>query len=164
MSVAGQEHGVTSAATRRIADIDLTPSLARDTIVARWGPSIGTGPARAIDLYYLGTGEKLWLTFSPAPDEKLVRALVFSASPVAQPRAVFDNDTLAKARRCDQFDFTKPLDAATVHLLWSNPDSVIGSGVDHWNYLLADGTMATLIFAGDRVIGFTGCNGRFSVR
>lgn len=150
-----------------LADLNLTPNTTLDQVIAAWGEpvSAGPGPAEAIKIYYLASRERLWLSFGS--DGRLTRAILLR-NPGAVPGGVPSNamvpvtrvlvNTLEITRRRSlaQLDFTRALGAAEVDAAWGPPDSVAGSGIEHWLYTMADGSVHTLAFYGDQVFGTDG--------
>lgn len=137
----------------RSCDLDeiLRDNRTLPAVTAFWGEPRIDGPAAEMKMYYFPSGERLWLSFTA--EGNLARALLLSPDVVPRVRVVMNELAITRARRLDQLDRTRPLTSRDVAAAWGPPDNLVGSGVDHWVYTLADGGTVTLVFDGDRLVG-----------
>jgi hypothetical protein len=139
-----------------LVDLELTPSTTREQVRAVWGDPTPGGPAGEMATYWLENRElQVWLSFSSSEPHELTRAILLDwHNPVVpKTKMLLNRIEATKTRRRNQLDFRRPLTAADVYAVWGPPDSVAGSGIEHWGYAMADGTVASLIFDGERVLG-----------
>lgn len=137
----------------RSCDLDeiLRDNRTLAAVTAFWGEPRVDGPAAEMKMYYFPSGERLWLSFTA--EGNLARALLLSSDIVPRVRVVMNELAITRARRLDQLDLTRPLTSRDVEAVWGPPDNLVGSGVDHWVYGLANGETVTLVFDGDRLVG-----------
>jgi hypothetical protein len=137
----------------RSCDLDeiLAANRTLEQVTAFWGEPRLDGPAGEMKIYFFPSGERLWLSFTD--EGALARAILLSDDVVPRTRIVLNELAITRARRRSQLDLTRPLTRADVSRAWGPPDSLVGSGVDHWVYTMADGEIVTLVFDGDRLAG-----------
>ena len=140
-------------AQARSCDLDeiLAANRTLEQVTAFWGEPRIDGPGGEMKIYFFPSDERLWLSFTEGG--ALTRAILLSEDVVPRTRVVMNELPITRARRRDQLDLTRPLSAADVNRAWGPPDSLVGSGVDHWVYTMADGEIVTLVFDGDRLAG-----------
>jgi hypothetical protein len=140
-------------AQARSCDLDeiLAANRTVEQVAAFWGEPRIDGPGGEMKIYFFPSDERLWLSFTEGG--VLARAILLSEDVVPRTRVVMNELAITRARRRDQLDLTRPLTAADVNRAWGPPDSLVGSGVDHWVYTMADGEIMTLVFDGDRLAG-----------
>jgi hypothetical protein len=144
---------VPAEAAARSCDLEeiLDQNRTLEQIAAFWGPALVDGPNGEMKLYRFPSNERLWLSF--AADGRLVRAILLSNAAVPTTRVLLNELPATRSRRRDQLDFAAPLTARDVAAAWGPPDNLVGSGIDHWVYTLADGETVKLVFDGERVVG-----------
>jgi hypothetical protein len=137
----------------RSCDLDeiLAANRTLEQVAAFWGEPRIDGPGGEMKIYFFPSNERLWLSFTDGG--ALRRAILLSNDVVPRTRVVMNELPITRARRRDQLDLTRPLTAADVNRAWGPPDSLAGSGVDHWIYTMTDGEIVTLVFDGDRLAG-----------
>lgn len=142
-----------AAVQARSCDLDeiIAANRTLEAVTAFWGEPRLDGPGGEMKVYFFPSSERLWLSFTD--QGALTRAILLSDDVVPRTRVVMNELALTRARRRDQLDLTRPLTRADVNRAWGPPDSVVGSGVDHWVYAMADGEVVTLVFDGDRLAG-----------
>jgi hypothetical protein len=155
-AAAGQEPPAAGCQAReqaRSCDLDeiLRDNRTFRAVTQYWGEPRIDGPAAEMKMYYFPSGERLWLSFTAGGG--LARALLLSSDVVPKVRVVMNELAITRARRLDQLDLARPLTAQDVAAVWGPPDNLVGSGVDHWVYGLANGETITLVFDGDRLVG-----------
>lgn len=140
-------------AQARSCDLDeiLAANRTLEQVTAFWGEPRLDGPAGEMKVYFFPSRERLWLSFTQSGT--LARAILLSDAIVPRTRVVMNELAITRARRRGQLDLTRPLSPADVERAWGPPDSLVGSGVDHWVYTMADGDIVTLVFDGDRLAG-----------
>jgi hypothetical protein len=136
-----------------VDDIAFTGATRLDQVISAWGEPGRGGPANEILVFYLETGERLWLSFTPSEPKTLTRAILLSNSLWPATTILFNDLEKTKTRRRDQLDFSRTVTADEVNAAWGPPDNVVGSGIEHWVYSLANGETARLVFDGNRVVG-----------
>lgn len=148
-----QERNVSMDVTgRSLADFGLSETSTRDEVTSRLGPMLRYGPASAIDLVGLPSGDELWLSFDADEPHFLTRAVLVSAAPGARARILFNRIARTIERKPEALDFDPHLTDADVDAIWGPPDSVTGSGIDTWTYSLAGGKVALLVFGGGKLV------------
>lgn len=139
-----------------LSDFVFDQHLSRDEVTEKWGSGLRYGPAKEMLVYEIGDNKIVWLTFS-ADKEMLQRALLFNTQNQASyERELFNNIAVVGSRDCK--DLPVPADLTPDALLkaWGSPDGEAGSGLQYWNYRLADGKAVAISFSMDVPI-ISGC-------
>jgi len=126
--------------TRRdLGDVQLTADTTLAQLVATWGPPRAEGPAGEIAEYRLDCDARLWLSFEPSGERRLVRATLLTGAFVPEVTVIIDRLDLARRRSCDQLGERPRASARRIAETWGPPDNEVGSGIVRWTYAMADG-------------------------
>jgi hypothetical protein len=148
----GESAVATAAGERTLADLGLSETSTREDAVRLFGHLQRYGPAGAVEVALLPSGELLWLSFTTSEPRSLTRAVLMVGYP-QQAHILFDRIARTQTRKAEALDFGRTLTDADVDAAWGPPDSVVGSGIETWLYELADGGTAMLWFSAGKVKG-----------
>jgi hypothetical protein len=142
---------------RTVRDLALSAATTQAQVAKMWGASAPYGPSGAIAAYDINPDEMLWLSFSDHAPHNLERALLVKGGFVSSATVLFNELAVTKSRRCDQIDFNAAVTARQVNAVWGPPDGFAGSGIVRWTYTLANGSTASVVFSGEKVVAVEGC-------
>lgn len=134
---------MTDNTNNKLSGITFDEKLTKALVEQKLGKSFSFGPVRENVAYDIGNEQLLLLSFTDESEPKLTRAIIsqMSVGPNPAPKALFNGLPNTLQRNCKDIQKTG-MTPEQLYAVWGPVDGQFGSGIEFWQYWLANGKFA----------------------